>query len=367
MLELTTTELAPDELLLDPNNYRFYDLPSFKRVAQRARFGEEGVQAKALTQLQANATFDLQSLKESITTNGFVPLDQIVVEEYSTTPPRYLVIEGNRRVAAVKTLLADQKGGSADLNAEVLKTLEKLPTIIVKGDDKERAAFHKTLMAIRHVSGIREWGPYQQARLVVEMYEAGGQQFGQVAQRIGISPREVARRYRASKALQQMENDDEMGESASPRLYSFFHEAVSQPKVRDWLGFSDKSFAAENEDARKVFYELLSPRTVDGQKAQPKLQNANQQVRQLKDIVDKPEPLKVLADPERSFEDAVRAAQAETLDAGAAHIEGSLTAALNALRKPGIDAWMEPTDKARELWSELSKVIATIEKVMGKA
>ena len=63
----------------------------------------------------------------------------------------------------------------------------------------------------------------------------------------GISSREVARRYRASKALKQMEEDEEFSVSfAEPRLYVFFHEAVSQPKVREWLELNDVTYKAEN-------------------------------------------------------------------------------------------------------------------------
>jgi len=82
--------------------------------------------------------------------------------------------------------------------------------------------------------------------------------------------------------LEQMEEDEEFGDYAAPRLYAFFHEAVSQPKVRDWLKFSDQTYRSENEESRRVFYELLSPREIDGEVCPPKLKNANQQVRHLR-------------------------------------------------------------------------------------
>src|SRR5262249_43573504 len=157
-----------------------------------------------------------------------------------------------------------------DIEPDKLDTLDRLPVLEVLGSPEEQSDFQQTLMAIRHIAGIREWGPYQQAKLIVELFENKDHSFSKVAQRVGISTREVARRYRASKALQQMEDDEEFGEHADPKLYSFFHEAVSQPKVRKWLGFSDESFQAENEEARREFYELLSPREVDGEKLPPK-------------------------------------------------------------------------------------------------
>lgn len=360
--------VSPNFLLLDPNNYRFHDLSTYKPVGNRSRYAEPGVQEKALQLLQTTDSFDLAALRDSILTNGFVPLEQIVVEKFDEIDgfPRYLVIEGNRRVASVKTLLRDYNAGAADLSPEILKSIENLPVIEIIGTEEERKDYQQTLMAIRHVAGIREWGPYQQAKLVVELYEKQNQGFGPVAQQIGISAKEVARRYRASKALQQMEDDDEFGEYASPRLYSFFHEAVSQPKVREWLKFSDQSYSAEDPDARKAFYELLSPRIVDGERLQPKLQNANRQVRLLKDIVDKPIPLKILNDPERSFEDAVRAADEETVLDDTELLERSLGVALHTLSEPGIDAWLSPTPKSKELWLKLVDLVTKIEPIMGK-
>ncbi|CAI8713604.1 hypothetical protein [Pseudomonas chlororaphis] len=364
-MQIKNVRLTPDQLLLDPNNYRFHDLAGYKRV-NKVRYAEQGVQDRALAFLRETAAFDLSALRDSIRSNGFVPFEQIVVERYPTEDDRelYVVIEGNRRTAALKTLLADNIGGALDLSQKTLDTITQFDVLELIGTDEERANYQKTLMAIRHVAGIREWGPYQQARLVVEMYDNEEGAFGPVAQRIGISSREVARRYRASKALEQMEQDDEFGEHADPKLYSFFHEAISQPKVREWLKFSDDSYTAEDEETRRVFYELLSPRDIEGTKIPPKLQNANRQVRQLKEIVDKPVPLRILADPERSFEDAVRAAEAETPQSVEGVLENALGTALQALRQPSIEAWLSPDDRAKQLWEELVGIVDKVRRFM---
>lgn len=364
-MQIKTVRLSPDQLLLDPNNYRFHDLSGYKRV-NKTRYAEQGVQDRALAFLRETATFDLSALRDSIRSNGFVPFEQIVVERYPTEDDEeiYVVIEGNRRTAALKTLLADNIGGALDLSKKTLDTISNFDVLELIGTDEERANYQKTLMAIRHVAGIREWGPYQQARLVVEMYDNEEGAFGPVAQRIGISSREVARRYRASKALEQMEQDDEFGEHADPKLYSFFHEAISQPKVREWLKFSDDSYTAEDEETRRVFYELLSPRDIEGTKIPPKLQNANRQVRQLKEIVDKPVPLRILADPERTFEDAVRAAEAETPQSVEGVLENALGTALQALRQPSIEAWLSPDERAKQLWEELVGIVDKVRKFM---
>lgn len=365
-MQLEAIPVRPAQLLLDPNNYRFHDLQGYKPVS-RARFAEKGVQDRALQFLRDTAAFDLNALRESIISNGFVPFEQIVVEKFDGEgeDARYLVVEGNRRTAAIKTILEDYEGGAVDLSQDKLETIERFSVIELTGTEAERANYQKTLMAIRHVAGIREWGPYQQARLVVEMYDNEEGAFGTVAQRIGINSREVARRYRASKALEQMEKDDEFGDRANPKLYAFFHEAVSQPKVREWLNFSDQTYKAENEEARRLFYELLSPREVDGQAMPPKLSSANPQVRQLKDIVDKPYPLKVLSDAEKSFSDAVKAAEDETPDSEEGVLEHSLGLALNALKKPSIDAWLSPNDRSKEIWDEFVQLVDKVRAFMN--
>lgn len=358
----------PNQLLLDPNNFRFHDVTGYKRVSQRARFAESGVQDRALTLLEGTKSFDLGPLKESIRSNGFIPIEKIVVESFDqeSDPPTYLIIEGNRRAAALKILLADNESGAEDIGDEILKTLKAIPIIEIVGADEERSRYKNTLMAIRHVAGIREWGPYQQAKLVVELFDDEEHAFAPVAQRIGISAREVARRYRASKALQQMEEDDEFSEYADPKLYSYFHEAVSQPKVREWLKFSDDTYKAEDEDNRRLFYELLSPRDIDNVSLPPKLQNANKQVRQLKDIVDKEVPMQILADPERPFDDAVEAAASETALDEVGLLEHSLGMALQALRRPSIDAWFNPSVRAKAFYQDILGIVQNVKDMMDK-
>lgn len=357
--------VTPDQLLLDPNNYRFHDLKLYKRVAQRARYKEPGVQFKALSLLKETASFNLNSLMDSIKTNGYVAIEQIVVVEYTAgDKPLYLIIEGNRRGAAIKTLLDDSVAGSIDLSDSVLESLTQVPVVMLSGTDDETASYQKTLMAIRHVAGIQEWGPYQQAKLVVELFEEEGATLGSVAQQIGISSREVARRYRASKALFQMEADEEFQDHADPRLYVFFHEAVSAPKVRKWLSFNDETYKAEDEGARRLFFELLSPREIEGETLPPKLTSANTQVRQLKDIVDKEYPLEVLSDPHKSFDEAVKAGQDEQVHHEDGVVERSLAAAINALNRPGLD-YMDANDRAKELWTELKETYAKVSKLMG--
>lgn len=237
-MKLALLHLASAQLLLDPNSDRFSALAGYRHVPNRWRYADAGVQDRALALLEVLDSFGFESLKESIKTNTYMCSERVVVELFDGDgdTARYLVVEGNRRVAAVKALLAEQAAGSADIPVATLASIAAIPSIEITGSVEERRAYKQKLMAIRHIAGIKEWGPYQQAKLVVELYEQT-QNFSLVAQKLGITSREVGRHYRASKALQQMEEDEEMGEHAGPKLYTLFHEAMAQRRFASGSAF----------------------------------------------------------------------------------------------------------------------------------
>ena len=108
----------------------------------------------------------LIQLKNSFLNNGFIPLEQLVIRPYQYSDDLYVVLEGNRRLAALRWIADDYEAGVA-VPESLLKTLEQIPVIIVENSDDP--AFHESLMGIRHVSGIKEWGGYQRAKLVVTL------------------------------------------------------------------------------------------------------------------------------------------------------------------------------------------------------
>lgn len=123
-MQITSHKVALGQLLLDPNNYRFHDLTGYRPV-NWGRYAEPGVQARALQFLMDTPSFDLGSLRESIIANGFVPFEQIVVEAFTleAKPPLFVIVEGNRRAAAIQTILRDHEGGALDLRPDVFKSL----------------------------------------------------------------------------------------------------------------------------------------------------------------------------------------------------------------------------------------------------
>ena len=327
MSTLTTKSVAHNDLLLDPNNLRFQDSSGFLLAAEN-RFHETGVQDQAYKRLRNKE--NLVDLKRSIIWNGYIPVEPIVARPYPHLDHKYVVIEGNRRIAAVRWILEDHAAG-VEIAPEVLATLKTLPTVVAEeaGTDE---VFRASLMGIRHVSGINEWGGYQRASLIVMMRVKLELEPSNVADRLGLSTHEVNRRYRAFRALSQLKDNEEFGEHAKAGMYPLFHEAVSLPVVRNWLKWNEEDGVFEGDDIED-FYDLITPSIDDGgNRVEPKLLGYSH-VRELRKILVKPEAKAILLDPHKSLQDAINVAHQDDL---ARSWMSAVSAAVSALERMGI-------------------------------
>jgi hypothetical protein len=329
MPSLSEKTLSHEDLLFDPNNYRFQDAPDFV-YANEIRFHESGVQERVNKRLRADE--GLLLLKNSLLSNGFIPIERIIVRAYDPLPDKYLVVEGNRRLAAIRWIIDDQQAG-VDIPAELLESFRQLSVVVIEGNHQLDKTFQAALMGIRHVSGIKEWGGYQRAKLVASLRDEHNLETGQIADRVGMTAHEVNRRYRAFKALQQMQEDEEYEGYAKPEMYPLFHEAVSLPVVREWLGWDDGQLRFTKQDELEQFYDLLSPTALDEGIAGDAKVTTYAQVRELRYIIPSPEARQILLDPARSFFDAVAVAKSTELSQAWV---AKVSAAVRALESMGV-------------------------------
>lgn len=301
MVSYLATTLALDDILLDPNNFRFKKPGSSAEVAEK-RFAEEKVQALALTRIQEDGVGEL---KLSISENGFVPVERIVVralEGSETDSPKYVAVEGNRRTAALKLLQIDNAGG-VDLPASVLEVFEEVPVLLAEDASPDDLL---AIMGIRHVGGPKEWGGYQAARLVYQLLHDNALPAREVASRLGLSVQEVNRRHRAFAALTQMTEDDAFGDAVTPEMYPIFHEIVGQPSMRDWLEWDAKSYTFAATANRELLYGWLAG--TDG--TDPKI-TGFRDVRSLRQIMDNEDAFLALTDDDQTLEQALAIANAD--------------------------------------------------------
>src|SRR5687768_9541440 len=108
-------------LLLDPNNPRFHDLPGWQEVPEHL-FAVPSVQSTAYQRLEGADRLQIHDLRESIKTNGFIPTELIVVRPYHEG--KYIVVEGNRRLAAIQGIVANAIDPENDEVVQSLQTIE---------------------------------------------------------------------------------------------------------------------------------------------------------------------------------------------------------------------------------------------------
>ncbi len=149
-----------NDLILDPNNPRFASLGQKLDSVPEARFNEAKVQQQTYERMKT-PRFDVAELRDTIINLGFLPMDRIVVRPWKVpdSKGKYVVVEGNRRVTALKWLLELHDSGRETFTPEQLKNFTELEVLLLD-DDEAPINSRLILPGLRHVSGIKEWGPY---------------------------------------------------------------------------------------------------------------------------------------------------------------------------------------------------------------
>src|SRR5205823_8587089 len=111
----------------------------------------------------------------------------------------------------------------------VQNSLCEIPVLVIdEPEQSKREHFARVLQGVRHVAGIRPWGPYQQAQIVALMIDDGKDQ-AEICEVLGLTIRRINILRRCFRALEQMRRDDDYGDRAKPALFSAFEEAFKLP------------------------------------------------------------------------------------------------------------------------------------------
>ena len=257
--DLKPQSIEFDKIFLDPNNPRFWTDGDFKSVPDK-KISDPSVQNKAISDIKSH---NIDELKFSILRNGFLPLDRIVVRPIPDN--NYVVVEGNRRFAALRLLKKQiefdeikEEGINKQYLDNLLRSIERLDVLVYEGGESSQDITW-LLQGVRHIGGIKRWEPAQSAKLLAEQIEKNGASFNHAGQSFGISAREVGKRYRAFKALEQMKTDDEFSMMAENNYYSLFEQAIGKKDVKDWLSWNDHEYLFENIANLKDFYSWITP------------------------------------------------------------------------------------------------------------
>lgn len=214
------------ELNLDPMN------PRLGR-------GNTGPKVKQTAILDLMKDWSLEELAVSFVENGFWPQEAlIVVEEKLYGKPALVVIEGNRRLAALMFLndalegsLKERKWEEIAVDAHHIGTLlTRIPYIQVSSR-KDVEAY----LGFRHVTGIKEWKPAEKAEYIAKLIEESGLTYVEVMRRIGSRTATVRQNYISYRLLLQMEDQDQIDISKVEKKFSVLFLSLRTDGVRTYL------------------------------------------------------------------------------------------------------------------------------------
>jgi hypothetical protein len=221
-----------DDLLLDPTNSRL----------GRDNTARTPKQDKIL-ELMKDWTLD--ELAVSFLESGFWPQEALlVVRETLYGRPALVVVEGNRRLAALKYLHdaldghpASKKWTEIARHASPPPTLfEEIPYLLVDSR-KDLEAF----LGFRHVTGIKEWRPAEKAEYIAKLIEESNMKYDEVRRKIGSKLPTVRQHYISYRLLLQMEDQEEISLPRVEDKFSVLYLSLRTAGVQKYLHIDIKA------------------------------------------------------------------------------------------------------------------------------
>ena len=206
-------------------------------------------------------------LMNSIVENGYFEAEPLLVVPLKGDI--YKVVEGNRRLAAVKLL---NNPSLTSLRVDTIKKLresmrgEQLSTVpcIVYEAEKDIIDY----LGFRHITGVKDWGALEKARYLDQLYQQHINEvdqtgiYSKLAKMIGSRSDYVCKLHTAFK-LYKIANDAayyDLNIKEGDVDFSWITTALGYNAIREYLGFTDKTYSMEKFDEKsfkKVFMWLF--------------------------------------------------------------------------------------------------------------
>jgi hypothetical protein len=218
---------AIDELALDPGN------PRLGRAFHNEDLGQDRI-------LKEMSNWSLEVIAVSMLESGFWPHEAILcIRETYQGEEKLVVVEGNRRLAALKMLALAANGTPYSKKwASMLEETPPLPDLfthipyIELGSRKEIDAF----LGFRHVTGIKEWAPAEKAEFITFLINERGYTYVEVMRKIGSKTETVRRNYIAYSILRQMEQTEGVDVSRVEKKFSVLFLSLRSAGTQAFLG-----------------------------------------------------------------------------------------------------------------------------------
>jgi hypothetical protein len=317
---LPDVHLEPYEnLLLDPDNPRLAELKLTLKEQDRI-----------LLWLWKNKT--VSELIDSILAGGYWPHEELFV---SKEHGKLVVVEGNRRLAAVKLLMEPETRTRLNIKAEwtpsakVVESLKKLPVIIRPRDEIW------DYIGFKHLNGPQPWDSIAKAQYIHRVHTNFRVPLDQIASTLGDRNDTVVRMYRGYLVLKQAMDEGVFDpENRTKPKFAFSHlwTALTYRSVQDFLGVTQDQLLqgqlVPKKNRQKLGELMLWLYGNKEEDIEPKVRSQNPHLREMAEVLESPrglqflrsgQPLSVALEAARGdsrlFQDAISKAEAELRNA----------------------------------------------------
>ena len=193
--------------------------------------------------------WSLDELATSFLVNGYWPQEAlIVVREELNGKMRNIVVEGNRRLAALRLLKRAFTGKTVgrrwtDLIAskkEPANLFTRIPFLVADSRDEVDA-----FLGFRHVTGIKEWRPAEKAQFIAKLVEKRKLGYDEVRKQIGSKLPTVRQHYSSYRLLLQMEDKEEISLEKVESKFSVLYLSLRTEGVQKYLHIDIKADPAK--------------------------------------------------------------------------------------------------------------------------
>jgi hypothetical protein len=251
LLSLPSAEpIKVKDLDFDPEN------PRLREAGVPADAGQLDIAEALWTHLQAE-----EIAMSIIAAKVFFPHEPLMVE--SSGNGRYVVIEGNRRLVAVraiidkrfrKTIGAEGFEDFKESTPELEERLKELPCIVTTREKLWQ------FIGFKHVNGPKPWSAISKAEFIADVHENRKVGLSEVARQIGDRHQTVKRLYQGW-CVHRQANDSGVfdWEKRFSKRYAFSHlyTILEYPNTRRFLGLTTEPDYEDRKPVPKTHLEQL--------------------------------------------------------------------------------------------------------------
>jgi AAA15 family ATPase/GTPase len=239
-----------DKLMLDANNYRFIDNKEYIPVSEE-NISDKRIQDRTYNLLVGKNEDTISDLIISFKSNGVLKLDPIQVKELPDG--NFLVIEGNRRTAALRFFYEQYRKGN-DVGKLTEKDFKSVELVLISDESPTQ---HLITMGLHHISGKKKWNPVNQAQLIQDLRYKHGMSELEICNSLAINKHNLRRSLRILSLIERYKQSD-YGDQFQTTMFSIFEEIIRNVKMKDWLQWNDHDMAPEQMMNEEKLFSWIS-------------------------------------------------------------------------------------------------------------